>query len=106
MLRCSNEAIAAQSEVIDILQDLIRIDTSNDGSGTGPGEAEAAEYVEDAFRHTGLEVERFSTTTSRRQAVVARLPGTDPALPGLLLHGHLDVVPAQASDWRVPPPLG
>ncbi|MEY3733686.1 MAG: hypothetical protein RL347_1045, partial [Actinomycetota bacterium] len=43
------------------------------------------------------------TTSSRRQGVVARIPGTDPTRPKLLMHGHLDVVPAQASHWSVPP---
>ncbi len=99
----SAEAVAAQAEVIGILQDLIRIDTTNDGTGAGPGEAAAAEYVESSLREAGLEVERFSTTSSYRQGVVARLPGTDPSRPRLLLHGHLDVVPARASDWSVPP---
>jgi acetylornithine deacetylase/succinyl-diaminopimelate desuccinylase-like protein len=99
----SLEADAAEGEVIEILRDLIRIDTTNDGSGTGPGEAEAAEYVEAQLLEAGMEVERFSTTSSRRQGVVARLSGSDPSRPRLLLHGHLDVVPAQASHWSAPP---
>jgi len=99
----SPEAQAAQAEVIDILRDLIRIDTTNDGTDAGPGEALAAEYVEASLAEVGLEVERFSTTSSRRQGVVARIPGTDPTRPKLLMHGHLDVVPAQASHWSVPP---
>ena len=99
----SPEAAAAQAEVIEILRDLIQIDTTNDGTDAGPGEAAAAEYVEASLRAAGLEVERFSTTSSRRQGVVARLPGSDPSKPRLLLHGHLDVVPARASDWSVPP---
>lgn len=99
----SPEARVAEGEVIEILRDLIRIDTTNDGTDSGPGEAAAAEYVESSLREAGLDVERFSTTSSRRQGVVARLPGADPLRPGLLLHGHLDVVPAQASHWSVPP---
>ena len=99
----SPEAASAQAEVIEILRDLIQIDTTNDGTDVGPGEAAAAEYVESSLREAGLEVERFSTTSSRRQGVVARLPGSDPTKPRLLLHGHLDVVPARAADWSVPP---
>lgn len=101
--RASPEALVAEGEVIEILRDLIRIDTTNDGSDSGPGEAAAAEYVESALTEAGLEVERFSTTSSRRQGVVARIAGVDPSRPRLLLHGHLDVVPAQATDWSVPP---
>lgn len=97
------EPLDAQDESVEILRDLIRIDTTNDGTGEGPGEAEAAEYVEARLREAGLETERFATTSSRRQAVVARLPGADPSRPRLLLHGHLDVVPARAEDWSVPP---
>ena len=99
----SPEAVAAETEVVGILRDLIRIDTSNDGTDAGLGEAEAAEYVESALVDAGLAAERFSTTSSRRQAVVARIPGSDPTLPRLLVHGHLDVVPALAEDWSVPP---
>ena len=99
----SPEAVAAQDEVVGILRDLIRIDTTNDGTNTGPGEAAAAEYVESLLHEAGLEVERFSTTSSKRQGVVARLPGSDPSRPRLLLHGHLDVVPARADHWSVPP---
>lgn len=99
----SPEATAAEAEVIEILCELIRIDTTNDGTDAGPGEALAAEYVEVLLAEAGLETERFSTTSSKRQAVAARLPGTEPSLPRLLLHGHLDVVPARASDWSVPP---
>ena len=99
----SPQAREAEGEVIAILRDLIRIDTTNDGTDSGPGEAAAAEYVEASLSEAGLDVERFSTTSSRRQGVVARLPGADPSRPRLLLHGHLDVVPAQASHWSVPP---
>jgi acetylornithine deacetylase/succinyl-diaminopimelate desuccinylase-like protein len=99
----SLEAAAAQLEVVQILQDLIRFDTSNDGTDDGPGEAAAAEYVEALLTEVGLDTERFSTTSSRRQGVVARIPGSDSSRPALLMHGHLDVVPAQASHWSVPP---
>ena len=35
--------------------------------------------------------------------VVARVEGADRSRPALLIHGHLDVVPARAADWRVDP---
>lgn len=92
-----------EDEVIDIARALIRIDTTNDGTGSGPGEAAAAEYVEHLLTEVGIESERFSTTSDRRQGVVARLAGSDPSRPALVVHGHLDVVPAIASDWSVPP---
>ena len=38
-----------------------------------------------------------------RTNVFVRLPGKNPARPALMLHGHLDVVPAEPSDWQVHP---
>jgi acetylornithine deacetylase/succinyl-diaminopimelate desuccinylase-like protein len=39
----------------------------------------------------------------QRCSVVARFEGSDPSLPGLVVHGHIDVVPANAADWSVDP---
>jgi acetylornithine deacetylase/succinyl-diaminopimelate desuccinylase-like protein len=91
------------SEVVELVRDLIKIDTSNYGDGSGPGEALAAEYVEAKLKEVGIECERYETTSGRRQGVNARIEGKDPSKPALLIHGHLDVVPAQAKDWTYPP---
>ena len=92
----------AQDEVVDICRDLIRIDTTNPGDGTGPGEREAAEYVVGLLQDVGLEPELFESAPGRANVVV-RLEGADPARPALVVHGHLDVVPAHAPDWSVDP---
>jgi acetylornithine deacetylase/succinyl-diaminopimelate desuccinylase-like protein len=89
-------------DVARICSDLITLDTSNYGDGTGPGEASAAEYVEAFLRGAGLDPERFSTTGATRQVVVCRVPGEDPQAEALVVHLHLDVVPAIAADWSVP----
>jgi len=94
------------SEVVEIVRDLITIDTSNYGDDSGPGEALAAEYVEAKLQEAGIECERYVTTSGKRQGVYARIAGTDSTRPALLLHGHLDVVPARASDWTVDPFAG
>ncbi len=91
------------SEVVEIVRDLIQIDTSNYGDDSGPGEALAAEYVEAKLKEAGIECERYETTSAKRQGVYARIAGTNSQRPALLLHGHLDVVPAQASDWTYDP---
>lgn len=91
------------SEVVEIVQDLIRIDTSNYGDDSGPGEALAAEYVEAKLKEVGIDCERYETTGAKRQGVYARIEGSDSSRPALLLHGHLDVVPAQAKDWTYDP---
>lgn len=91
------------SEVVEIVRDLIRIDTSNYGDDSGPGEALAAEYVEAKLKEVGIDAHRYETTSAKRQGVNARIPGKNPDRPALLLHGHLDVVPAQAKDWTFDP---
>jgi acetylornithine deacetylase/succinyl-diaminopimelate desuccinylase-like protein len=93
----------AENEVVELCRDLIRIDTTNFGDSTGPGEAEAADYVIGRLQEVGLSPERITCGAPRRDAVVVRIPGRDAARGALLLHGHLDVVPAQASDWALPP---
>ncbi|GEL93430.1 M20/M25/M40 family metallo-hydrolase [Cellulomonas composti] len=95
----------AADEVVDLCRDLIRIDTSNYGDGEGPGERAAAEHVAGLLDEVGLEPEVFESAP-RRTSLVVRLPGVDPARPALVLHGHLDVVPAQAQDWSVDPFAG
>jgi len=90
------------STVARLCSELISLDTSNYGDGTGPGEASAAEYVEAFLQGAGLAPERFSTTSATRQVVVCRVPGHDPSAAALVLHAHLDVVPAIAADWSVP----
>jgi acetylornithine deacetylase/succinyl-diaminopimelate desuccinylase-like protein len=91
------------SEVVSIVQDLIRIDTSNYGDDSGPGEALCAEYVEASLKEVGIECERYETTSGKRQGVYARIAGVDSTRPALMLHGHLDVVPAQLKDWSHDP---
>ena len=92
----------AEDEVVTICRELLRIDTSNYGDGSGPGERTAAEYVQGLLEEVGLET-TFFESAPRRASVVARLEGTDPSLPALVLHGHTDVVPAHAPDWTVDP---
>lgn len=89
-------------EVVQITQNLIRIDSTNFGDDSGPGEAAVAEYVEAALKEVGIECERFTTTSSKRQGVFAVIEGADVELPALLVHGHLDVVPA-VGKWQHDP---
>jgi acetylornithine deacetylase/succinyl-diaminopimelate desuccinylase-like protein len=93
---------AAQDEVAALASDLIRIDTTNPGDHSGPGERAAAEHVAALLAEVGLEPIIYESH-ERRASVVARVEGSDPSRPGLLIHGHLDVVPADASDWQVHP---
>ncbi|WP_448060498.1 M20/M25/M40 family metallo-hydrolase [Cellulomonas hominis] len=99
------DTLPAEQEVVRICQELIRFDTSNYGDGSGPGERAAAEYVMGLLTEVGLDPELFESEPGRANVVV-RLPGTDPTRPALVLHGHLDVVPAQGSDWKIDPFAG
>lgn len=92
------------AEVVELCQELIRIDTSNYGNGDGPGERKAAEYVAGLLDEVGIESTIIEGAPGRAN-VVARWGGGD-GRPPLLLHGHLDVVPAEAADWQVDPFAG
>jgi acetylornithine deacetylase/succinyl-diaminopimelate desuccinylase-like protein len=93
----------AADEVVRICRDLIRIDTTNTGdTTTSAGERIAAEYVAAQLAEVGLEPVMHESEPGRT-SVVARFPGADPTRPGLLVHGHLDVVPADPDEWSVHP---
>ncbi|MFI7500013.1 M20/M25/M40 family metallo-hydrolase [Streptomyces sp. NPDC049687] len=91
----------ARDEVVRFTSDLIRIDTTNRGGGDCR-ERPAAEYAAARLAEAGIEPTLLERTTGRTN-VVARIEGTDPSADALLLHGHLDVVPAEAADWSVHP---
>jgi acetylornithine deacetylase/succinyl-diaminopimelate desuccinylase-like protein len=91
-----------EDEVAAICSDLIRIDTSNRGDHSGPGERGAAEHVATLLAEVGLEPTILESHPGRA-SVVTRIAGTDSSRPALLIHGHLDVVPADPADWAVHP---
>jgi len=98
----------AQTEAVQFTSELIRFDTSNYGRGQdGPGERDAAQYVAEKLDEVGIGVETLESRP-RRTSLVARWEpaGCDSTLPPLLVHGHLDVVPAIAGEWSVDPFAG
>ncbi|MES9522582.1 M20/M25/M40 family metallo-hydrolase [Streptomyces capoamus] len=88
-------------EVVEFTSGLIRIDTTNRGGGDCR-ERPAAEYAAEQLAGAGLEPLLLERTPGRTN-VVARIEGTDPSADALLVHGHLDVVPAEAAEWSVHP---
>jgi acetylornithine deacetylase/succinyl-diaminopimelate desuccinylase-like protein len=91
----------ALDEVVDFTSELIRIDTTNRGAGDCR-ERPAAEYVAERLAGAGIEPTLLERTPGRSN-VVARIEGTDPSANALLVHGHLDVVPAEPDGWTVHP---
>jgi acetylornithine deacetylase/succinyl-diaminopimelate desuccinylase-like protein len=98
----ATRSVTAEDEVAALCSDLIRIDTSNYGDHSGPGERHAAEHVAALLAEVGLEPTILESHPGRA-SVVTRISGEDPSRPALLMHGHLDVVPADPADWAVHP---
>ncbi|MGD0699232.1 MAG: hypothetical protein ABSA02_05030 [Trebonia sp.] len=97
-------ADAAVAEVVTLASDLIAIDTTNTGDKSAAGtEGKAAEYVAGKLSDAGYDVTYVESGAPGRGNVIARLAGADSARGALLVHGHLDVVPADASEWSVHP---
>jgi acetylornithine deacetylase/succinyl-diaminopimelate desuccinylase-like protein len=93
----------ATDEVVELCRDLIRIDSTNTGDpATCVGERAAAEYVAGKLAEVGLDPVIHESAPGRAN-VVARFEGTDPSRNALLVHGHLDVVPADPDEWSVHP---
>lgn len=90
-----------ERDVITLCQELIRIPSVNFGEGKGD-EAKVAEYVAAKLNEVGIATKLYESAPNRT-SVVARIEGSDSSLPGLVVHGHLDVVPANADDWSVDP---
>ena len=94
-----------QDEVVEVCRDLIRFASVNDGTGRGKGEREAAEHVAGLLAEVGLEPQLFESAQNRT-SVVTRMEGEDRSRPALLIHGHLDVVPAEPKEWTYDPFAG
>jgi acetylornithine deacetylase/succinyl-diaminopimelate desuccinylase-like protein len=91
-------------EVVDLVSALIRFDTSNTGElATTKGEEACARWVAEQLEEVGYTCEYVESGAPGRGNVFARLAGADRTRGALLIHGHLDVVPAEAADWSVHP---
>ncbi|GAA5108128.1 M20/M25/M40 family metallo-hydrolase [Haloechinothrix salitolerans] len=100
----SPDIAAVAEEAVTLVSELIQIDTTNTGDpDTVVGERAAAEYVAAKLTEVGYEIDYVESGAKDRHNVIARLPGADPTRDALLIHGHLDVVPADASEWSVHP---
>ena len=97
----ADQIIELENETITLCQEMIRIPSVNYGEGRGDEKA-MAEYVASKLAEVGIKSELIETAPNRVN-VVAKIEGSEQSRPGLVLHGHIDVVPANADDWSVDP---
>ncbi|MGH9300638.1 MAG: M20/M25/M40 family metallo-hydrolase [Acidimicrobiales bacterium] len=89
-------------EVTELLQHLIRNGCVNDGTPQSGQEAKSAELLRDYLEPSGIDLELFEPQPGRT-SLVARIEGSDPQAPSLMLMGHTDVVPANPKGWQRDP---
>jgi len=90
-------ATTLRQEVTELLQELIRADTTNP-----PGnETVAAELLRDYLEGSGVSCELYARIPERAN-LVARIPGRGEGL-SLLFLSHTDVVLADPSEWAAAP---
>ena len=90
------------SEVTSVLQQLIRNRCVNDGSAESGDEVRSVEFLHGYLEGSGVDIETYEPTPNR-SSLVAKIEGSDPKAPSLLLMGHTDVVPANPDGWRHDP---
>ncbi|HEY5076493.1 MAG TPA: M20/M25/M40 family metallo-hydrolase, partial [Acidimicrobiia bacterium] len=90
------------NESVDLLSQLIRNECVNDGTPESGHESRSVDLLAQYLGDTGLDLERYVARPGREN-LVARIEGTDPTAPTLLLMGHTDVVPANPDGWRRDP---
>src|SRR5262252_6604905 len=90
------------AEVTDLLQHLIRNACVNDGARGSGHEARSADLLADYFDGSGLDIQRYEPAPGRT-SLVARIEGSRPDAPRLMLMGHTDVVPVNEDRWRRDP---
>ena len=97
----NQDRLALEAETIRICQELIRFPSVNYGEGRGDERAIAA-YVVESLAEVGITANTYESAPNRVN-VVAKIKGSDSSRAGLVVHGHIDVVPAEAKDWSVDP---
>jgi acetylornithine deacetylase/succinyl-diaminopimelate desuccinylase-like protein len=90
------------AEATDLLRDLIRNQCVNDGRVESGQETKSVDLLGNYLEGAGLEMERYEPQPGR-SSLVARIEGSDPKAPSLLLMGHTDVVPVNPEGWSRDP---
>ncbi len=90
------------AEATDLLRDLIRNQCVNDGRVESGQETKNVDLLGNYLEGAGLDLERYEPQPGRT-SLVARIEGSDPQAPSLLLMGHTDVVPVNPDGWTRDP---
>lgn len=96
-----SNTVDLENRVVQYCQDLIRFDTTNFGNAKSNGETKAAEYVSNILDELNIDY-KIVGPDKQRSSLIASIEGTDNNLPGVVLHGHLDVVPVERDKWSKP----
>src|SRR5437588_6972294 len=91
------ETTTLRQEVTELLQELIRLDTTNPPGNETP----AAELLRDYLEESGVECELYAKVPERAN-LIARIPGRGDG-PRLALISHTDVVLAEPAEWSRDP---
>jgi acetylornithine deacetylase/succinyl-diaminopimelate desuccinylase-like protein len=91
-----------EAEATDLLRTLIRNRCVNDGTVASGQETRSVAALEAYFNGAGVACERY-TSEPGRESLIARIEGSDPKAPRLLLMGHTDVVPVSPDGWKRDP---
>ena len=89
-------------EVTEVLQTLIRNGCVNDGTDESGHERRSVDVLQTYLEGSGLDLQTYEPRPGRA-SLVARIEGTDPTAPAVLLMGHTDVVPANPDGWSRDP---
>jgi len=87
---------------VDLLAQLIRNECVNAGTPESGHEARSTDALAQYLGDTGLDMQRFETRPGRDN-LVARIAGSDPKAPTLVLMGHTDVVTVNPDGWQRDP---
>ena len=93
---------AIETEATELLRTLIRNRCVNDGTAASGQETRSVSALEAYFNGAGVACERY-TSQPGRESLIARIEGSDPKAPRLLLMGHTDVVPVSPEGWQRDP---
>ncbi len=89
-------------EATALLQDLIRNECVNDGAVESGHEIRSSDLLTGYLEGCGADLEHYEPQPGRR-SVLAKIEGSDPAAPTLMLMGHTDVVPVNPDGWTRDP---